>query len=1184
MTAFGQDDLDRTIAGKPGGPKFASSSSAGNANPLTAHTVLAVGAVLADRYEIIDLLGEGGMGAVYRANDRHLDRVIALKTIRPEMATSEDMLARFKQELILARQITHRNVIRIYDLGEDRGAKFITMEFADGATLRSLLVQKGKFEPAEAVEVTRQICLGVEAAHAEGVIHRDLKPQNIMRIQQGRVVVMDFGLARNFSSSMTQTGALVGTMEYMSPEQSLGKQLDARSDLFAIGLIFHELLTGKTPYQADTAIASLLKRSQEAAIPASVVDASVPRDLSRIVSKCLERDCANRYQSAAEIVRDLDAWTAGKTVSARPPHFSLARMMRRVMPRTMGRKQLYGLGAGLLALLLIAGVGLLNHYGGRSSQPSQAGSQAPSTPAISLAILPLRNATGDPALDWIGNSVAEMLTTEVGESQHLRTVAPYRMNQVLSDLRIAHDNLLDPAMLHRISEFVGADTVIWGQYVRLGDKVRFDLTLHNIKSDHRVSLNVEAANQNDIPAAVRRIADAVRNNLSISSDVIKELQASSFSPTSTSTTALRDYNEGEELLHSGKNLEALKSFQSATKADGNFALAFSQLAQVDSQLGFDHEAEQASRKAVELSRQSPVAERVLIDARHALILKDNKKAILAYENLAATRPDNNDIEYALAGLYLDQGEIEKARSQLTRILHNDPNDLRAIWRMGVAEIMANNPHAALEPLTKGLTLAVERDNQEQKALVLQAIGISYRMLNKPDAALRNYRDAMEINRRLGLNRNLAGNLIETAQIENMLGKPDAAMQSYQEALKLQREIGIVKESGDTLIDMGVLLSDRGQYEKALQAYKESLQIQRNAGDMKYEALCLNNIALVFLARGNPDDALTYLQQALELRRKLNVPAEIARTIGNLGDVYSAKGQYDQALAAFMESLGLWRKAGNLQNAANEFNEMGIVFLYQARFGAAIDAMQDAVKNLRDAGQHNRDLAECLADLADALAQAGRGAESAKLLDEADGLARELKNSALQATVLNARGNVRFYSGDLKGAKAFYEQALRSAAQGTEKEKVLIAKLNLSKVSIAEGHAQATVHDLRAVSEQAAAMGMQYLMLESSVCLAETLISNKDYAHATSQLESLLDKSEQLGLRLLTAKIQYQIANSMRASANADATARYAQTTALLDDLRKEAGSEHLLDRSDLHAMHDDSNRWSHSANANPAHN
>jgi serine/threonine protein kinase/tetratricopeptide (TPR) repeat protein len=1170
MSAPGDYDPDRTIMQKQGGTGFASSSASGSAGGGMAHVSLPPGTVLTGRYQIIELLGEGGMGAVYKANDLQLDRIIALKTIRPELAGSTDMLARFKQELILARQITHRNVIRIFDLGEDAGTRFITMEFADGATLRSVLSEQGKLQPAEAVEITRQICLGLEAAHAEGVIHRDLKPQNIMRSQQGRVVIMDFGLARTLTSSMTETGALVGTMEYMSPEQALGKEIDARSDVFAIGLIFYELLTGKTPYQAETAIASLIKRSQERAIPASEIDASVPRDLSRIVSKCLERECPQRYQSAREILTDLDAWAAGKVVAAKPSH------------PVVSRKNIYALAAAVLLLVVVAGIGLLRHRTSTSTAQTSK-SQAPSTPAISLAILPFRNATEDSSLNWIGSSVAEMLTTEIGESQHLRTIAPYRMHQVLSDLRIAPDNILDPAMLHRISEFSNADTVIWGQYVRLGEQVRFDLTLQDIKADHQVSLKIDAANQNDIPAAVHRIADAVRGNLSISSDVLKELQASSFSPRSNSPAALRAYNQGEEFLHSGRNLDALKGFQEATKEDGSFALAFSGLAQSYAQLGFDHEADQASRKAVELSRHAPLAERYLIDAQQDLILKDSSKALSAYQNLAITRPNNQDIEYALAGLYLDHGEIDKAREQLAKILQNDPKDLRAIWRMGVAEIMANNPQAALDPLTRGLTLAVQLDNQEQKSLMLQAIGISYRMLNKLDAALRNYQDAMEINRRLGLKRNLAANLIEIAQVDNMMGKPDDAMRSYSEALKLQREIGIKKESGDTLIDMGVLLADRGQYDKALQAYKEALQIQRDAGDAKYEALCLNNIGLVFLARGNTDDALTYLQRALELRRKLNLPADIAETMGSLGEVYTAQGQYEQALSSFMEALGLWRKAGDVQNAAAEHHEMGSVFLYQGRMGAAIDAMQDSVKGLRDAGQHNRDLAEFMADLADALAQAGRGSESAKLLDEASALALELKNSALEATVLNAQGNVSFYAGDLKGAKASYQQALRAASQGTEKDKIVTSKLNLAKVAIAEGHAQMALHDLPALSQQASATGLKYLALQSSVCMAEALVASKDYARAKDELENILGTSERLGTRLPTARINYLIANSMRATGNSEAAARYNHAHSLLDELKKEPGSEHLLERADLRSIYDDSARWSHSDNAAAAH-
>src|SRR5580692_12591235 len=201
--------------------------------------LLRIGTVLGSRYEILELLGEGGMGAVYKAADREVDRIVALKVIRPEMASNPEILARFKQELLLAHQVTHRNVIRIYDLGEAEGLKFITMEFIEGKDLRSLIREKAKFTPEEAVDVIQQVCQALDAAHSVGIIHRDLKPQNIMQDGTGRILVMDFGLARTLEGDgMTQTGAIVGTMEYMSPEQALAKELDQRSDVFALGLIF----------------------------------------------------------------------------------------------------------------------------------------------------------------------------------------------------------------------------------------------------------------------------------------------------------------------------------------------------------------------------------------------------------------------------------------------------------------------------------------------------------------------------------------------------------------------------------------------------------------------------------------------------------------------------------------------------------------------------------------------------------------------------------------------------------------------------------------------------------------------------------------------------------------------------------------------------------------------------------
>src|SRR5271155_4982064 len=181
--------------------------------------ILQPGDVLAGRYEVLQLLGEGGMGAVYKAMDRELGRPVAMKLIRPELAAHPAILARFKQELLLSHQVTHKNVIRIYDLGDADGVKFITMEFVEGQDLHALIQEKQKFSPEEAVEIMQQVCRALEAAHSVGVIHRDLKPQNIMRDRTGRILVMDFGLARTLEGDgMTQSGALVGTMEYMSPE------------------------------------------------------------------------------------------------------------------------------------------------------------------------------------------------------------------------------------------------------------------------------------------------------------------------------------------------------------------------------------------------------------------------------------------------------------------------------------------------------------------------------------------------------------------------------------------------------------------------------------------------------------------------------------------------------------------------------------------------------------------------------------------------------------------------------------------------------------------------------------------------------------------------------------------------------------------------------------------------------
>jgi tetratricopeptide (TPR) repeat protein/predicted Ser/Thr protein kinase len=1127
----------------------------GSARRQAAVSSLEIGDVLGGRYEILQLLGEGGMGAVYKAMDRELDRPVALKLIRPELAASPSMLARFKQELLLAHQVTHKNVIRIYDLGDADGVKFITMEFVEGQDLRALIHEQKKFSPEQSVEITQQICRALEAAHAVGVIHRDLKPQNVMRDSSGRILVMDFGLARTLEGDgMTQTGALVGTMEYMSPEQALAKNLDQRSDLFTLGLILYELLTGVTPFRADSAIASLLRRTSERAIPVSDHDGTIPKELSNIVSKCLERDPEIRYQNAGELLRDLDAWQgnrAGATLGFQPA----------VEP--WGRTINWPLLAGIATVLVLGIVAYL--FRAKLFAPSA--KKATSGPALSLAILPFRNASGDPGLDWLGPSLADMLSTDVGQSASLRTVSQDRLHQVFSDLRIAPNASIDPTTLRSLAEFSSADTLVSGQYARFGGQIRIDATLQDLKRDRTVPIKIDAIDEKDIPGAVDRLAASIRDNLAMSSDAIQELKASSFQPSSHSAPALRDYNQGIQFLRDGKNLDAVKALQSATTEDPGFALAYSRLADADAALGYDGDAEQASRKAIELSQSLPPVEKYLIEASHAKVVKDNKRAIQAYENLAKSMPENSDVESGLGELYTATGNYAQARAQWSKLLRADPKNIKALWQMGVLEIVSDNPQAAFEPLNKGLSLAVQVDVPELKALILQSLGISYRVMNKPDEAMRNYQEAMAINQRFGLKRALASNLVEMAVVQNTQGKVDAALSDYNQALQLQREIGMKKEVGDTLIDMGVVYESKGDYDKALQNYKESLQIQRDAGDENYQSLCLNNIGIVYLAKGDSDNALTYLQQALQLREKLNVPASIAETLSALGQVYISTGQYDQALTTSMRGLDLWRKAGDVHGAADESHDIGLVFQRQGRFGAAVHAMQDAVEGYRKSGDRSADMVSLLTDLADALAQAGRGSESEPILQEARTLVADLKNDNLKAQLFVVQGDVMRYRGDTKSADALYQQALQSALRGNAPETILISRLRVAEAALKKGNADVAVREFRKLTEQADGRNLKYLSLESSVDAAEAIIARKDYAGAERELQAAMGKSEKLGSRYRSARIHFLLGVALRLSGNhSDAAQHYAAALNLINEMQKDAGAEKLLERSDIKAM------------------
>jgi len=1158
-------DENATFAGdeKPGN-RLSAAAAAGWSQPVAVRSEghprsgrLVSGSHLGKRYEIVQVLGQGGMGAVYKARDLELDRLVALKVMRPELAAHEEILQRFKQELILARKITHKNVIRIFDLGEIDGIKFITMEFIEGKDLNSLIREKGRLSFEESADVIFQVCAALDAAHSEGVVHRDLKPQNIMVEKSGRVIVMDFGIARTMEQGggMTHTGALLGTPDYMSPEQVMGEHVDARSDLFALGIIFFQLLVGQLPYKAATVQGAMYKRTRESSRAPSEVDAAVPALLSDIAVKCLQLDRSKRYQSAVELQRDIEAWRGGST-----KRIDIHAGKEEPLPAR--RRSRAALLAGVAALVMLAAGGgfVVREY----MRPSARKPGGPVAPLNSLAILPFHNGSSDPKLDWLGSSMAEMLSTDVGQSTSVRMTSSDRVGQVLRDLRITPQSGLDPGTVGRIANLSNVDTVVWGSYVQAGDRIRFDATVQDLKRGHTTALKEEAANEKDILPAVDRLAAQIRRSLSVSGSLLKELQQQAFKPSTTSLAALKEYDQGLQQARAGNHAAAADDFQVAIHEDGQFALAYAKLAQSYAEMGHDDEAEQASQKALTLSATLSGQEKYLIQASHNWIVKDYPKAIEAYQNLAKVSPNNTDYLLALGQAYRRTAEYEKAKQAFERVVELDPKRVEGLLALGQVKIESGDMQGSLESLTRAQSLSIELGDDAQRAQIMQAIGVAYESMSRYEEALKSLQESLEIKQRLGMKRGIAQSLEEIASIQYVTGKPEQALKHYNQALSLMRDVGDKDGTAGVLNDLGAAYKEQGKYDEALKLFKQSLQLRLDLHDEASQGLALSNIGSAYQAKGDFENARTYFAQALQVREKLKVPGDIADTLHNLAETSAKTGQFDQAEEQYLRAMELRRSSGDQRGAAIESSGLGTLFADQGRYGAALSAQQDALKTFQASKEQGYMATETLLAYGNALALLGRGEEAAKSLTEALNTAREQKSEEQIATALNYEGDNADYRGDLKTAAGLYEQALQVASKTGNEQMVLRTKVNQARLALEQGRYPATLTALKGLGEQADTLGLKYVSVDCMVLRGKAMIGTKDYAGAQKELKSAVLRSEKLGLKVLLAQAHYQLGRALQLDGKAaEGVAQVAEARRLAAEVRKEAKSDDIKKRADL---------------------
>ncbi len=1164
--------LGATIPGLPG-PLTDSTALRHPGDPAR---TLVVGSNFGSRYHIIRPLGAGGMGAVYQAWDRELEVTVALKVIHPGAANSpeaaRDLERRFKRELLLARQITHRNVVRIHDLGEIEGIKYITMPYLEGADLAGVLRRDGPLAVTRVLQIARQVAAGLEAMHEAGVVHRDLKPSNIMVDAEDHACIMDFGIARSLSPStvtgLTREGAVVGTVEYMAPEQALGRDLDHRADIYAFGLIVYDMLSVRRQASQESSIADLVARLHKAPPPLREERPELPEALEAIVSHCLEPEPSARFQTTRELVAALDGLDGdgrarpGATTTPVPIRPAL-QPTPVIEPPAGGRRVRHALWIVPAVLLVLAAAA----YSIWRPRPVTGGTTAGSRTAaatVSLAVVPFKNATGDPSLDWLGPNLAELLQRDIGQSPALRLVPSGRLQQTIRDLKMPPDQAIDPDALVRLADFVSADTIVWGQYVKLGSEIRIDATVQDVKRQRSVPVKVQAASDADLLGAIETLARSVRENLAVSAEASRALASHTLKPSSRSMAALRYYNEGLSLAREGRSQEAIEKFKASTGEDPQFALAFSKLGLTYAALGYDTEAERSSRAAVALSDSLPEPEQYLVRATHARIMNDYPQAIDLYSTLMKSAPENEEVLFDLAQLYETTGEYDKAGEFYARLVAQDGNYVDALLALGRVEIRRGNPQGGLESLARAQSLAIRLDNPQQRAAIAHAMGVAYKLMNKPEEALRQYQEALDIRTRLGEKRGIAVSLNEMAQVLESLGRADDARASYHKALAVRREIGDRRGIGDTLIDLGNFVNDRGQYDQALSFFKESLQIQLEIGEPAGEALCLHNIGNVYLAKGEFDDARTYFERALRLRETLKVPGDIADTVHNLAETSARLGQFDQALQQYLRALDLRRSSDDKRGAAIESNGLALVFEYQGRYGAALTAQKEALDALRQMGEQGFWLAEVQGGYGRTLAAAGRSAEARPVLDEALKMARALGNQTEIAQVLNALGDWHLYRGSAKDAAKSYEEALKAASAANDRIQTLLARANAARAMVRDGRGAAAMPSLRQLAEEADRLGLKYLAVACSVDLAEALLSVKQQAAARQELDRAMGKSEKLGLQVLLARAHYLSAID---AAPADERRQLDEARRIIDRLRREPQAERLADRADIRPLY-----------------
>jgi eukaryotic-like serine/threonine-protein kinase len=795
---------------------------------------LAPGSEFGPRYRIDALLGQGGMGRVYKAYDKELDRTVAIKVVRQGMMGETDALKRFKQELLLASKISHKNILRIHDMGSVGDTRFITMAFIEGQDLHQILKDNPKMPLDRALKFARQLAEALAAAHAEGVIHRDLKPQNLLVDKDDNLYVSDFGLAKSFEEGavgMTKTGAFLGTPRYMSPEQVEGKPADQRSDLYAYGLILYEMLAGDVPFTGESTLKVMYQRIQEIPKSPKLANPALPNWIVRITMRCLEREADKRYQSAYEILADLQGGASGSASGSRSVQIQL--------PDFGAKKWIWVAGGVAAIVILVLTLAVVKHWIPWSGSGTQGTSGVP--PLASgrfVAVLPLQVVGDQAQLGYLAQGIEEALSAKLFQLKDVR---------VTSTDAAGKTDQKQP--LPKIARSLGANLLVLGTLQGSGDKIRIDMRIEDVADGKRLWSKEFEGGTGDLFALEDHIYAGLVSGLNITA-TNEELAKAEARPTDNAA-AYDNYLRGRNSLrtHDAKSVQtALDYFDEALKSDRTFALAYTGVAD-------------ASLRMYRTKKDSFWTQKALAAAQQAQQLNDKLPEVHA----------------TLGSVYRATGKYSEAIAELKRAISLAANSDEGYRRLGEAYVASGNGAQAIEAFQKAIQLnPYYWDNQNE-------LGNAYYNLADYPKALEAFKQVTILEPDIGVGYENTGNVFLQQ------GKFQECISYYQKAVQIGADFSTYSNLGfayfslrqypnsvepfekaaalnpnDTQIAVNLADSYRwsGQQEKARATYQQAIslgykELQTNPQDADVMA----QLALSYAKTGDAQQAESFLRRA-----------------------------------------------------------------------------------------------------------------------------------------------------------------------------------------------------------------------------------------------------------------------------------------------------------------------------------